>query len=64
MVWEEAYIWQKQMDVEEEERKSSVQYGFKKSPTSTGKRLEDLKEIALNRNVWKKVAHDVTWGHP
>ena len=31
---------------------------------STGRRLEDLKEIALNRNVWKRVVHDVTRGRP
>ncbi len=31
---------------------------------STGRRLEELKEIALNRNVWKRVVHDVTRGRP
>ena len=29
---------------------------------STGRRLEELKEIALNRNVWKRVVHNVTRG--
>ncbi len=48
----------KQMNVGEV--KNSVQDGFKKSPTALAE--DDLKEIALNKNVWKRVVHDVTRG--
>ena len=31
---------------------------------STGRTLDDLKEMVLNRNAWKGVMHDVTRGRP
>ena len=50
------------MDVGEEE--AAYMMDSRSHQQHWQKAIDDLKEIALNRNVWKKFVHDVSRGRP